>query len=163
MTSEWVALVACAVLFAAIIGFIELGYRTGRRSRARNPDPSTSAVGAVEAVVFGLLGLMLAFTFAGASDRLAQRRAQIVQEANAIDTAYLRIDLLSASEQPRLRDLLRRYLERRIAVFANFLDCEGSEQALDAGGALQRQIWSRATTACLSVRIPPSARLSSPC
>lgn len=93
-----------------MIGFIELGYRIGRRSRARNnPEPSTSAVGAVGAAVFGLLGLMLAFTFAGASDWLAQRRAQIVQEANAIDTAYLRIDLLSASEQPRLRDLFRGY------------------------------------------------------
>jgi CDP-diglyceride synthetase len=162
MSSVWSAVAACAALFVAMIGFIELGYRIGRRSRARDPDPSTSTVGAVEAAVFGLLGLILAFTFAGASDRLAQRRTQIVQEANAIGTAYLRIDLLPASEQSQLRDLFRRYLERRIDVFDDFLDRDASDKALDAADGLQRQIWSRSTAACQSVPNPAACTLVVP-
>lgn len=48
----------------------------------------------MEAAIFGLLGLLLGFAFAGATSRLEARRQLIVQEANAIGTAYLRLDLL---------------------------------------------------------------------
>jgi hypothetical protein len=162
MSSAWIGVGACLALFAAMVALVELGYRIGRRSRARDPDRSTSTVGAVEAAVFGLLGLILAFTFSGASDRFAQRRAQIVQEANAIGTAYLRIDLLPASEQPQLRDMFRRYLERRIEVFDNFLVREASDEALDAAEALQLGIWSRSTAACVSVPNPAACNLMLP-
>ena len=50
----------------------------------------------MEGVIFGLLSLLIAFTFSGAASRFERRRDLIVQEANAIGTAYLRIDLLPA-------------------------------------------------------------------
>jgi hypothetical protein len=95
-----------------------------------------------------VLGLTLAFTFGGASDRLAVRRAQIVQEANAIGTAYLRVDLLPASEQRALRALYRAYLESRIEVFDKIRDRAASKAALDKGSRLQKEIWSRSLAAC---------------
>src|SRR5690349_6790100 len=103
MDYTMMGLIISGLLFVAILAFIEIGFRIGWKRRARAREGSTEGVGTVDAAVFGLLGLTLAFTFSGASDRLAIRRAQIVQEANAIGSAYLRIDLLPASEQPPLR------------------------------------------------------------
>jgi hypothetical protein len=139
--------------------FIEVGYRIGRRRRAANPDASNEGTGAVDAAVFGLLGLTLAFTFSGASDRLAVRRAQIVQEANAIGTAYLRVDLLPDSDQPPLRALFRQYLESRIEVYDKFLDRPASNAALDKSNRVQREIWSRSVAACQKAPGPATPTL----
>jgi hypothetical protein len=57
----------------------------------------TAAVGTVEGAVFGLLALLVAFTFSGAAARFDTRRQLIVEETNDIGTAYLRLDLLPAA------------------------------------------------------------------
>ena len=56
--------------------------------------------GVIEASIFALLGLLVAFTFSGAEARFDTRRQLIVEETNAIGTAYLRLDLLPADAQP---------------------------------------------------------------
>jgi hypothetical protein len=94
-------------LFAGIILMLELGRRVGAHLRARIMQGGGAGVGAVEAAIFGLLGLLVAFTFQGASARFDTRREQIVQEANNIGTAWLRIDLLPASAQTAMRELFR--------------------------------------------------------
>ena len=43
-----------------------------------------------------MMGLLLAFTFTGAASRFDTRRELIVQETNAIGTAWLRLDLLQS-------------------------------------------------------------------
>jgi hypothetical protein len=60
--------------------------------------------------------LLLGFAFAGATSRLDTRRELIIREANAIGTAYLRLDLVPAADQPSLRALFRDYLDARRAV-----------------------------------------------
>jgi hypothetical protein len=57
------------------------------------------------------LGLLIAFIFSGALTRFDTRRVQVVEEANAIGTAWLRLDLLPAAAQPKLRDTFRAYVE----------------------------------------------------
>src|SRR5512141_2270818 len=100
MNPALMAVTVSGILFVAMVLFIDFGYRAGRRRRALNPETADAGSGAVDAAVFGLLGLILAFTYSGASTRLDTRRAQIVQEANAIGTAYLRLDLLTTADQP---------------------------------------------------------------
>ena len=72
-------------------------------------------IGVIEASIFALLGLLLGFSFAGGTSRLDERRELIVKEANAVSTAYLRLDLLPAAEQPEMRHLFRVYLDTRCA------------------------------------------------
>jgi hypothetical protein len=48
---------------AARMVFLEIGRRIGVRRIAKNPDSVRSGVGTLEGAVFGLLGLLLAFTF----------------------------------------------------------------------------------------------------
>ncbi len=102
-------------LFAGMLLMLTLGQFLGRRSRAEETDADRSRLTGVEAAIFGLMGLMIAFTFSGASARYEMRRQLIVEEANAIGTAYLRLDLLPAASQPALREKFRRYVETRIA------------------------------------------------
>jgi hypothetical protein len=138
------------LLLALMLVSLEIGYRYGLRRRARHPGESNEASGAVVAAVLGLLGLVLAFTFSSASERLTVRRAQIVDEANAIGTAYLRLDLLAPADQPAIRALFRDYVEVRIETFEKLLDQAELSAAVERAHRLQRDIWSRSVAACAS-------------
>src|SRR6185436_17454554 len=96
---------------------LEIGRRVGARRLALDPEGAKASTWAIDGAVFGLLGLLIAFTFSGAAARFDTRRQMIVEEANAIGTAWLRLDLLPAGVQPALRDKFRQYLDARLAVF----------------------------------------------
>ena len=53
---------------------LEVGFRVGKRYMQRDPESAHEGIGAIEAAVFALLGLLLAFTYARATDRLVFRR-----------------------------------------------------------------------------------------
>jgi len=90
------------------------------------------------------LGLLIAFTFQGASARFDTRRELIVQEANNIGTAWLRIDLLSAGEQPAMRELFRKYLDSRLDTYRKIPDMVAVKAELDRTAQLQGEIWQAA-------------------
>jgi hypothetical protein len=100
-----------------------------------------AGVGAVEAAIFGLLGLLIAFTFQGASARFDGRRELIVQEANNIGTAWLRIDLLPASAQPLMRELFQKYLDSRVETYRKIPDMVAVKAEQDRTAQLQNEIW----------------------
>jgi hypothetical protein len=75
-----------------------------------------------------------------------------VEETNDIGTAYLRLDLLSASAQPALRQLFRDYTTSRLHLF----DREGP--AITAESIkLQQEIWKQAVQACTDPGASPDA------
>jgi hypothetical protein len=118
-----------------------LGYRIALRRRI--PSDDQNQFGVVEAAILGLLGLLLGFTLQGSMSHLDEKRRLIVQEANAIGTAYLRIDLLDSSDQPELRQLFRSYLEARLRVYDTVDAGENPEQAMAQTLQLQSRIWDR--------------------
>ena len=137
----------------------EVGWRLGERHR-RQAGADKTASGATEAAVYGLLGLFLAFTFSGAGARFEARHHLVVQEANAIGTAWLRIDLLPAAAQPHMRDLFRAYTDARIDRFRHASDAAIGGADLSRSVALQQQIWSAAVAAANeSGQIPPFSLL----
>jgi hypothetical protein len=146
------------VLMASMVLFLEVGRHYGRRHVAAS-EGSRSGLIAVEGVVFALLGLLIAFTFSGAASRFDARRQMIVTEANAIGTAWLRIDLLPPAVQPGLRDLFRQYLDSRIAIFQNFFDPALAQTAQVRANALQGEIWTRTVAACQQAPNPVVAQV----
>ncbi|MFN8008405.1 MAG: hypothetical protein U0V70_15560 [Terriglobia bacterium] len=106
-------LFALALLIGMLL-FIEIGLRLGRSHEKKNLGGKTVGFGAVEGAVFGLMGLLVAF-FSGAASRFDTRRQLVIEEANAIGTAYLRLDVLPRPVNP-LSDEFRRYLDARIAA-----------------------------------------------
>ena len=132
------------ILIVAILLLMEVGRWLGIRWRSRNRDRSSSGSGAVEGAVFGLMGLLIAFTFYGAETRFETRRNLIVEEANAIDTAYLHLDLLPATTQPKLREHFREYVHSRLAIYQKIPDWEAVDalkREFTQSAALQREIW----------------------
>lgn len=150
------AVLSAAGLFAGLLVTIEMGRRLGA---ARGGEGIPAGSGVVDGAVFGLLGLIIAFTFSGAASRFEARRHLITEEANAIGTAYLRVDLLPEDAQPELRELFRRYLDLRVAVFRDQRDIAASKAKFDEGIVVQGEIWARSVRACGREDASPQATI----
>jgi len=146
----------------AMLGGLEIGRRLRFRELADGSDAASGGTGTVEGAVFALLGLLIAFTFTGASGRFDMRRQQIIEETNAIGTAWLRIDMLSSIDQPPLRDAFRRYTDARIRVYSSIPDMAAVEATLKEAGTLQRELWTLAVAAVNRDSRPQAATLLLP-
>jgi hypothetical protein len=123
---------------------LELGFRAGRRSGKSEQNVAGPQVSAIQGAVLGLLGLLLAFSFAAAGTRFFERQDLIVQEANAIGTAYLRADLVGEPYSSELRKALKEYTEHRIAISDN-LQSGWSPQAVADIERMHARIWRAAS------------------
>lgn len=101
-------------LFVTLALFIEIGFRIGRRSINYATEAVKSHVSAIQGSLLGILALLLGFTFSIALQRFDSRSNAVVDEANAIGTAYLRTSLLPDAEIVTARDHLARYTDLRI-------------------------------------------------
>jgi hypothetical protein len=135
------AVALIAVLFLGIIFLVEVGRRLGV---GRNSD----GLGGVERAVFGLMALLMAFTFSSAALRFELRRNMLVEEANAIRTAYLRLEMLPAEAQPKLREAFRRYVDVRLTIYRHLDDEAAARADVETARKLQGEIWTAAVTAC---------------
>ena len=160
MNPAQVAAALSVGLFVGMVVCLEVGYRLGRRG-SENPELTHEGIGAMEAAVFGLLGLLLGFSLAGGTSRLDTRRQLIIAEANAIGTAYLRLDTLAAHDQPEMRRFFREYLEARLRVYQK-PDPGGAEQELAHAAQIQQRIWSQAVIVSRADPTQTAARLLLP-
>jgi hypothetical protein len=141
------ALVLLFGLFLGLLACLEAGYRIGRNNFKKHHGLAYEGIGTLEGALFALLGLLLGFSFAGATSRLDSRHQLIVREANAIETAYTRLDLLPSSDQPAIRHLFRDYLDARVQAYEKFVHQEISGQAFARASEIQQQMWSQAFSA----------------
>jgi len=109
--------------------------------------------------VFALLGLMIAFTFSGALSRFDTRRVQAVDEANAMGTAWLRIDLVPAAAQPKLRESFKSYVDARIATYGKLPDVKAARAEAARADELQGVIWAQAVTALRAPQVRPGTEI----
>jgi hypothetical protein len=144
---------AVGVLIGMLV-CLELGRWIGVRRKRAEGELDEPSAGTVDAAIFALFGLLIAFTFSSAAGRFDQRRVQIVTETNAIGTAYLRIDLLPVEAQAPLRELFRDYLESRLATFQKLPDVEAARIEYGRSLLLQGDIWSTAIAAARSTGNP---------
>ena len=106
------------VLFVSMVLAIEMGYRLGLRTRVSANDAFKTHVNTIGASLLGILALLLGFTLSLSLQRFDNRSQAVVEEANAIGTAYLRSQLLPASVRNDVQKLLREYLDLRIQAGA---------------------------------------------
>lgn len=159
MNPERIGLVLVALLFVGILVQLEVGRRIRLRHLA---EGEPSGLGAIEGALFGLLGLLLAFTFSGAASRYDSRRQQIVEEANAVGTAYLRLDLVHGDSRVRLQDSFRRYLETRLAAYRALPDIQAAFAELARADSLQQAIWRDAVAGTMAAPTTQPAMLLLP-
>jgi hypothetical protein len=95
----------------------------------------------VQAATLTLLALIIGFSFSMANTRYDQRKNYEEAEANAISTEYVRTDLLPTDNAARARELLRKYLDRRIAFY--LVRDKRSLGQIDAEtGKLEAELWA---------------------
>lgn len=145
-----------------MLATLELGRRLGRRRYEQDPETARAGLGAVEGSLFGLFGLLVAFTFSGAAARFDARRALVTEEANAVGTAFARLDVLPEGPRSELRALARRYLDERLAAYAALPDLDAAYEHADRATELQKELWSRAVIACAAEQGKPAAMLLLP-
>lgn len=88
-----------------------------------------------------LLGLLVGFAFSMAVGRYDQRKNYEEEEANAIGTEYVRLDLLSAADADKLRPMLYHYLQLRIDFYET-RNSKHLDQINAAAAAMQNEMWS---------------------
>jgi len=147
MTALQIALTALS-LFVGMLCLTELGRWIGRMRHRRRTDESGGSFAVLEGGVFGLMGLLIALTFSASESRLEARRQMIIDETNAIGTAWLRIALLPEARQSEMRQYFVRYVDTRLAFFRGMANVDSATHALARTTILQGEIWSRAVTAC---------------
>ncbi|MEO8484866.1 MAG: DUF4239 domain-containing protein [Betaproteobacteria bacterium] len=147
------------VLFVAILASLALGRRLGLRAIARHGGTGIPPHGSLEGAIFALLGLLIAFTFSGALSRFDERRAQAVAEANAIGTAWFRIDLLPVAAQPPVRDPFRAYVDARIATYKALPDVTAARAEAARASKLQSRIWAEAIAPLRLPETRPTAEM----
>lgn len=143
--NEIYAIVFVLLLFGGMLLCLEIGRRLGRG--VIGDERGKDGLGTVEGAIFALLGLLVAFTFSGAATRFEGRRHMIVDEANDIGTAYLRLDLLPAEAQPEIRDLFRRYVELRLQTYQQGSNLERAYSYLAESQQVQNEIWKKSVAA----------------
>jgi hypothetical protein len=135
-------------IYITLLVACEIGRRTGRKLAAERGVQAFEGLGAVDGAAFAMLTLLIAFSFSAAATRFEARRHLIVEETNAIGTAYLRLDLLPAAAQPKLRQEFGTYVDARLAVYDRINQTAEPESTAARVAWLQSQIWSDAVAAC---------------
>jgi hypothetical protein len=137
-TDTWLL---CLILFIAMILMVWLGTRL-RAKRVEEASLST-----IEGSLFGLLGLLLAFTFSMSASRYDARKAIMVEEANDIGTALLRADMYTDSLRTAFRKDFQHYIKARIAYYDAGRDTALINVAKRNTETISAHIWYRAIQA----------------
>jgi hypothetical protein len=134
-------------LFIAMLGSMEFG-RWLRRKRVENKADIVES-GAVEGVVFAVLGLLIAFTFNTTASRFDDSRRLIVEQANALGTAWLRVDLLPQSDRGPIRRGMRDWVKLSLDFLPSLTERDSApfSEHLKEAQRLQDQTWKAAVAA----------------
>lgn len=138
--STWLlALVVAAIMAGATVAGLVLGRRLATRS-----DDLREPFGILQAALVGFMGLILAFGLSLAVGRYENRRADVVDEANAIGTTYLRAQTLAEPIRSESLLALRDYTDASIRIADDVPGSAGQRDALRDSESRQRELWGLA-------------------
>ena len=131
-----------AALFVAVMLLsLEAGYRLGRRKRKelKNEDQVGSNVAITS--IFATVGLILAFTYAYTVSRDDMRKQLVLQEANAVSTAFLRAGLVQDPRSTELKMALLEYARSRVITLDDISSRTATMEFIRRGKQLQAKLW----------------------
>jgi hypothetical protein len=124
-----------------------VGFRLGSRNASVTAEVSRSQFSTIQGAVLGLLALLIAFTFAMAVSRFDIRKNLVLEEADAIGTAFLRSQLLPIPYNSEVSILLRQYVDIRLEFYNAGIDEKRLNAANEQTDLLHKQLWSQANAA----------------
>jgi hypothetical protein len=125
----------------------EIGFRAGLWRARHRPaqDRDLAGIGTITAGMLGLLAFTLSLTINIAQNRFELRRSFIVQDANAVEAAWLRSKLITSEDGPVITGLIEAFGKVQLAyVSADTFDVEPG--LIAEKDLLQSQIWHAVQT-----------------
>lgn len=141
-----------------LLGTTVLGALLGRRMRSRS-ETLKESFGVLQAALLGVVGLLLAFGLSLAVTRYEGRRTDVVTEANAIGTTYLRAQTLAEPMRTRSLHLLVRYTQTAIRVSKHVPGSTAAKAAAAQEDLLERRLWRLAGQALNRAPVASAPRL----
>ena len=131
----------CVVCLIALS--FEIGYQIGKYTKSHYERNADTSPGPMVAAVLTMLAFILAFMFSMTASRFDERKQLVVDEVNAISTAYFRADLLAEPQGTEVKHLLRDYVDVRLRSIEEKTPKTGIEKSQE----LQKQLWATAASA----------------
>ncbi len=128
------------LVIAIVFLSIEIGFFFGNLQSHKKIHPKDSTIGTIAGATLGLLAFILAFTFGFTASRFENRRDLVLEEANAIDTTYLRAGYLEEPYSGEIRHLLKGYLDLRITASKDM----PAEEILKQSDQFLDKLWAHA-------------------
>ena len=126
------------LIVVLLLAAYEVGFRIGRWWQIRTPEETEGPTDALVGSIIAFLAFLLAITMGMASDRFDARRALVLDEANAIHTAYLRAGYIPEPYSDESRKLLREYAPLRVNPNDPVLLAGNLARSLE----IQGQLWA---------------------
>ena len=136
-------LIGLGLLVSTVVAVVA-GYRIGISHKDRTDASSREHIHITETSTLGVLALLLAFSFSQSLQRYDTRSDQVVDEANAIGTAWLRTDLLPSQVRDEVRQLMRRYVDLQVEATRVDTSQAAWRSEVAEAAALQGALWSYA-------------------
>ena len=143
MTELWVAV----GLVVGVVAAHELGFWLGSLDRSAD-DPFDRQVALIRTSTAALVAFLIGFAFSGAASRFISRLDLIVEEANAIGTAYLRADIIAEPQRSELKAALKEYTADRVQLLSGKRR-DQIETLLAKVGGLHERMWQSAVKGTL--------------
>jgi len=130
------------MMVVCLLAALESGFWLGlRKYRVKENSEKTVRGDVTLGSMLALLGLLLAFTYAFSLSRADHRKAAIVNEANAINTAFLRADLVAEPGRSVLRNRLLKYARTRVVTAEMAASPEALQNTIDRSLEAQTYLW----------------------
>ena len=135
-----VFLITTLILFTAA----EIGFHLGKWRKRRSKDEEKGQTGALMGAALAMLAFLLAFTFGMAGSIHNARKSVLLEEANAIGTAYLRAQILPEPYSSKIKGLLQEYVDVRLkgAQAGQFKNFEQVKQTIARSEELHNELWA---------------------
>ena len=134
-------LIVAALLIGGLIAS-ELGYRLGLRLGPKY-EAFARQFDIIRGATFALVAFLVAFAFSGSASRYVDRLDVIVEEANALGTAWLRADVLPDPQKSGLKAALEEYTADR-ATILSIRDRTEILRLLSKVDGLHKRMWADA-------------------
>lgn len=151
-----------AIFLTSVLLFflaVEIGFRLGRRRARETEDLKSAPAGVVTGSILGLTSFLLAITFGFAATNYADRRAVVLDEANAIGAAYLRADLMPTESGQAFREELLKYTRDRVEAAKQMKTRDDVTPYLMIVDEIHSKMWSLASELAKSQPTPTHALL----
>jgi len=142
MLYDWPTWVIVLGLLGVSLAANEIGFRYGRRHQEHESDLSKSVSNTLKGSTFALVALLMAFSFSATSNRYEMRQRLVLEQANAIGTAYLRAGLLGEPASSNIRNTLRQYVDVRLQHFRTGYHTEASALLQLKIDGLMNTVWA---------------------